>query len=46
MNNVVCGHCSTINRLPEDRNANAAKCSKCGGNVFDGKPIDLSSQTF
>ena len=46
MNHVVCGHCSAINRLPADRNADAAKCGKCGGKVFEGKPVDLSSQTF
>jgi len=46
MKHVVCGHCSAINRVPADREADAAKCGKCGQKVFDGKPVNLSSSSF
>lgn len=44
--NAVCPHCSTTNRLPKDKPANAAKCGKCGKAVFNGKPLALTGKTF
>lgn len=46
MKHIVCGHCAAINRLPAARISDRAKCGKCGGVIFEGKPVDLNSQTF
>lgn len=43
---VVCSHCDQINRIPEGRLADGAKCGGCGQKVFNGKPIELSGQNF
>ena len=43
---VVCSNCDQINRIPEDRLADGAKCGGCGQKVLKGKPIELSSQNF
>jgi thioredoxin 2 len=43
---VVCVHCDAINRLPEDRDAKAAKCGKCQRALFDGHPAALTTPRF
>lgn len=43
MPEIVCTNCAAVNRLPPDRPAKAAKCGKCGGRLFDGKPADVSA---
>ena len=43
---TVCPHCNTINRIPKSRPAEAAKCGKCGGRVFEGRPVELTTKTF
>lgn len=43
---IVCSHCDQINRIPEDRLADGAKCGGCGQKVFKGKPVELSGQNF
>jgi thioredoxin 2 len=43
---IVCPHCQAINRLPADRLAAAAKCGKCHQQLFNGQPLELTSQTF
>ncbi len=36
MNTAVCTHCQAINRIPDDRLQDAAKCGRCGHELFDG----------
>ena len=43
---VVCSNCDQINRIPEDRLADGARCGGCGQRVLKGKPIELNSQNF
>jgi thioredoxin 2 len=39
--NAVCPACGTVNRIAEDRAAEAL-CGKCGQPIFDGHPIEVS----
>ncbi|CEG10479.1 Thioredoxin-2 [Afipia felis] len=41
---VVCPNCDSINAVPTDRPAEAAKCGRCHAKLFQGLPIDLSSE--
>lgn len=41
---VVCVHCGAVNRLPSERDAQAAKCGRCGKLLFEGKPADVSAE--
>jgi thioredoxin 2 len=43
---IVCVHCDAINRLPQDRDAKAAKCGKCQHALFDGHPAALTTARF
>ncbi|MCS6778480.1 MAG: thioredoxin TrxC [Geminicoccaceae bacterium] len=43
---VVCPACNAVNRVPGDRPAEAAKCGRCGGRLFLGRPIELTRDTF
>ena len=43
---VVCTHCGTVNRLPADRDAIAAKCGGCGRMLFEGEPADVPGEMF
>ena len=43
---VVCSNCDQINRIPEDRLADGARCGGCGKKVLKGKPMELNSQNF
>jgi thioredoxin 2 len=40
---VVCSACNAANRLPAGRPALAAKCGRCGIQLFAGKPTDVSA---
>ena len=40
---VVCVHCGAINRMPEARKAQEAKCGRCGQLLFDGVPADVDA---
>ena len=44
--NIVCGHCGTTNRLPDDRLHDSPSCGKCKEAVFTGKPVDLTDTNF
>lgn len=44
--NIVCHHCFTTNRIPEDREHNHAVCGKCQQAVYQAMPVDLSNNTF
>ncbi len=43
---VVCPSCLAINRIPQDKPAQEAKCGKCGKGVFNKHPLALTAQTF
>jgi thioredoxin 2 len=40
---VVCPHCDTVNAVPADRPAEAAKCGHCHKRLFEGAPVALNS---
>lgn len=43
---IVCPHCTAINRTPVDRPAEKAKCGSCHDPLFSGKPVAASAQSF
>jgi thioredoxin 2 len=43
---IVCPACNTVNRVPETRLANGPVCGNCKKALFNGKPIELTSQNF
>jgi thioredoxin 2 len=43
---IVCPHCNSINRLPQERFADAPKCGVCHQELLNGKPVDLTRTTF
>ena len=43
---LVCPHCSAINRLPENKPAQVAQCGKCHQSLFSGIPLDVNHQQF
>ena len=44
--NIVCGHCFTTNRIPDDKNHTQAKCGKCQQAVYQLSPVVLGDNTF
>ena len=43
---VVCGHCGQINRLPAERTLTAARCGSCHQPIFGGHPIEVDEADF
>ena len=43
---IVCPHCTAINRTPADRPVEKAKCGACHNPLFGGKPVAASAQSF
>ena len=43
---VVCPSCGAINRIPQDRPAQQAKCGTCHQKLFSGKPATANAATF
>ncbi len=43
---VICPHCDTANRVPEERLADGATCGRCGKALFAGKPLELNAANF
>lgn len=43
---IVCPQCMAINRIPDNRPAQAAKCGKCGSALFTGKPVEADAAMF
>ncbi len=43
---LVCPHCGTVNRVPEQRLNEQPKCGKCGGQVLPAAPIELTAHNF
>lgn len=44
--NTVCAECQAVNRLPEDRLDDGAKCGRCGHPLFDGEVVNATAETF
>ena len=42
MTQLVCPHCSAANRLPEGKDAAAAKCGRCHEKLFTGHPVEVT----
>jgi thioredoxin 2 len=43
---VVCSHCNSINRVPNDKLAAGGRCGECKALLFSGHPADLTSENF
>jgi thioredoxin 2 len=43
---VVCPHCSTINRVPAERPRLEARCGRCKSVLFPGQPVELDSASL
>lgn len=43
---IVCPHCTAVNRLPQERLGHKPKCGKCKLGLFGGKPVELTETTF
>lgn len=43
---AACPNCSTLNRLPSDKNTIHGKCGHCKSPLFVGVPIELNKQNF
>ena len=43
---VMCPHCGTLNRVPEEKlNANPT-CGKCKRPLFTGQPVEMNTEQF
>src|SRR6185369_1811497 len=43
---IVCPHCTAVNRVPGDKPAAKAKCGGCHAALFTGKPVEASARSF
>ena len=43
---IVCPHCNTINRVPQERLAQAPVCGNCKKPLFDAHPVALTDANF
>jgi thioredoxin 2 len=43
---IVCPHCNSVNRLPREKDARAAKCGRCHQPLFTGRPVPASAESF
>jgi thioredoxin 2 len=46
MSQFVCPHCGAGNRVPEGKDARAAKCGKCHQPVLTGAPVEVTTAQF
>jgi thioredoxin 2 len=44
--NIVCPHCSAVNRIPSARLADGPRCGKCHEPLFAGHPVALTDASF
>jgi thioredoxin 2 len=44
--NIVCPHCDTINRIPNEKPAVRAKCGRCHKALFSGKSFPVTAKSF
>jgi thioredoxin 2 len=43
---IVCEHCQSINRIPQDKSHTNAKCGRCSKAVYSATPVNLSDASF
>jgi thioredoxin 2 len=43
---IVCPHCATVNRLPQERIEERGICGNCKLALFAGKPVELTPGNF
>lgn len=43
---IVCPHCSAVNRLPKARLADGGRCGRCKETLFTGSPLELTPHNF
>ena len=43
---IVCPNCGSVNRIPAEKAATAAKCGRCHHSLFEGKPIPVTTAAF
>ena len=43
---VVCPHCHSVNRVPEERLGDGPKCGACKSALFAGRPVVLDRGSF
>ncbi|MCL1114401.1 thioredoxin TrxC [Shewanella basaltis] len=43
---IACPHCSTLNRVPDERLEQQPTCGKCKQPVFVGEPVELTAANF
>lgn len=43
---IVCPHCDSINRVPQDKLSAGGKCGRCKQPLFDDQPITLTQTNF
>ena len=43
---VVCPHCSSINRVPQERLGDRPRCGACRVPLFEAKPVTLNEANF
>lgn len=43
---IVCPHCDSINRLPQEKLAAGGKCGRCKQPLFVGQPLALTQDNF
>ena len=46
MTQLVCPNCNAANRLPEGKDASAAKCGRCHEKLLTGHPVDVTGAQF
>ena len=43
---VVCPHCSAVNRVPQNRLGEGGNCGKCKQPLITGRPVNLNESSF
>jgi thioredoxin 2 len=43
---IICPTCSTTNRMPYERLAAGVECGRCGGALFEARPVTLGEINF
>lgn len=43
---IVCPHCHSTNRIPQEKDSLLAKCGQCKKSIFDGYPATLDESSF
>jgi thioredoxin 2 len=43
---IVCPHCNSVNRIPNEKDGRKAKCGHCHQPLFTGRPVPASAKSF